>query len=299
MSEAFVKISESIIKQQSASFGQAIYPPRGHWGPAIQRGYQVVLAMSGSIELQAEGRTYQIPAGHTVLCEPYRKELFIFSPTSETQSLWCTVTPSLIPTDLQTRLKGSGCVIPISKTLHGLIDLGLHLINSPQVETSRHSLIESGQPHSLIKGVSRNAELDQLTHQLGLSVLQCFLADRSLEQTRREPPPVEKARHFIHENFAKAFALPELARFAGVTPNHLIKLFRTHAGMTPMEYLWQVRIDRGTALLQETGLSISEIAYQTGFRNPFHFSRRFTERYGRSPREFRRAQSPGASASQG
>ena len=43
--------------------------------------------------------------------------------------------------------------------------------------------------------------------------------------------------------------------------------------MTPVQYLWRYRIKSGLQLLRSTGLQISEIAFQTGFKTSYHFSR--------------------------
>jgi transcriptional regulator GlxA family with amidase domain len=57
---------------------------------------------------------------------------------------------------------------------------------------------------------------------------------------------------------------------------------------TPARYLWQFRIERGAAMLGETGHTVAEIAYRCGFQNPFHFSRLVKQHFGQSPKEIRR-----------
>ncbi len=289
MSGSFVKISESIIESASASFGQAIYPSGGQWG-AVQRGHQVLLVLSGHIELRLDKTRLVIPAGHAILCPPQRKELFLFPPEFETESIWCTMSDKLVPSSLRDRLVSATGVIPISKTLRTLVELGLNLTSSSYAKTSRLTHIEGGAPQKLVKSLSEHDDLDHLIWQMGLCVLHCFVSDYSEKLGRenvQEPLPLEKARHYIHEHFAENLTLSTLARCAAVTPNHLIKLFRERAGVTPIEYVWQVRLDRAMPLLRESGLSISEIAYQIGFKTPFHFARRFRKRYGKSPRAFR------------
>ncbi len=70
-------------------------------------------------------------------------------------------------------------------------------------------------------------------------------------------------------------------------------------GCTPARHLWKFRLERGVAMLEETGHTVAEIAYRCGFKNPFHFSRLIKQQAGRPPREIRRrawsAQHGGAS----
>jgi transcriptional regulator GlxA family with amidase domain len=53
--------------------------------------------------------------------------------------------------------------------------------------------------------------------------------------------------------------------------------------MTPMEKVWLLRLQEAARLLGQTGLGIAEVAYLTGFANPYHFSRRFKAHFGMQP----------------
>ena len=81
-----------------------------------------------------------------------------------------------------------------------------------------------------------------------------------------------------------------MARFAGITPRHLDRLFATHAGTTYATEYRRLRLDHAHRLLQQSGLSISEIALSTGFSSPGHFSRQYAEAFNMTPREARRKQ---------
>lgn len=80
-----------------------------------------------------------------------------------------------------------------------------------------------------------------------------------------------------------------MARFAGVTPRHLDRLFATHAGESFADTYRRLRLDHAEKLLQQSALSVSEIALVTGFSSPAHFSRAYRARFGESPRARRRA----------
>lgn len=77
----------------------------------------------------------------------------------------------------------------------------------------------------------------------------------------------------------------------GLTSNYLNRLFRCE-GVTMMRWLWSQRLQVAARLLSDgdqRGLSVSEIAYRSGFSDAAHFSRRFRGSYGTTPREFRAA----------
>lgn len=80
-----------------------------------------------------------------------------------------------------------------------------------------------------------------------------------------------------------------MARFAGMTPRHLDRLFATHAGESFADTYRRLRLDHAEKLLQQSALSVSEIAVITGFSSPAHFSRAYRTRFGESPRARRKA----------
>lgn len=59
-------------------------------------------------------------------------------------------------------------------------------------------------------------------------------------------------------------------------------------GMPPHEYIKKIRLQRAAELLQDPTLSISEVAYQTGFEDPNYFSRNFKDYYGVTASQFRK-----------
>lgn len=74
-----------------------------------------------------------------------------------------------------------------------------------------------------------------------------------------------------------------MARIAGVTPRHLDRLFATHLGTTFLEQYRRVRLAHARRLIEQSPLSISEIAVATGFSSGAHFSRLYRAMYGASP----------------
>src|SRR6516164_6786811 len=74
-----------------------------------------------------------------------------------------------------------------------------------------------------------------------------------------------------------------LARVSGVSEAHFARSFKEAFGVPPHRYLLTRRIERATALLRETDLSITEIAFQTGWQSLGTFGRTFRDVPGESP----------------
>jgi transcriptional regulator GlxA family with amidase domain len=78
-----------------------------------------------------------------------------------------------------------------------------------------------------------------------------------------------------------------LARVSGVSEAHFARSFKEAFGLPPHRYLLTRRLERAMALLRDTDLSITEIAFQTGWNSLGTFGRTFRDVTGESPGELR------------
>lgn len=74
-----------------------------------------------------------------------------------------------------------------------------------------------------------------------------------------------------------------LARVSGVSAAHFARSFKEAFGVPPHRYLLTRRIERATALLRDADLSITEVAFQTGWKSLGTFGRTFRDVTGESP----------------
>lgn len=78
-----------------------------------------------------------------------------------------------------------------------------------------------------------------------------------------------------------------LAQVSAVSVAHFAREYKRAFGLPPHRYLLTRRIERATALLRDTDLPITEIAFQTGWSSVGTFGRIFRDIAGESPGEFR------------
>lgn len=91
----------------------------------------------------------------------------------------------------------------------------------------------------------------------------------------------------LENDFSKDWKLEELLKIAHMSRSNLMRVFRKATGQTPIEYLVRLRIQRSMELLQNTDLSITEIAMEVGFNDSNYFTRQFRRILNESPRQFR------------
>ncbi|MCI0486650.1 MAG: AraC family transcriptional regulator [Blastocatellia bacterium] len=90
----------------------------------------------------------------------------------------------------------------------------------------------------------------------------------------REPEHVRRVREYLTEHYAENVSLEELSRIVGLSQFHLNRVFSREVGMPPHAFQTQVRIVEAKRLLRQ-GLSLSQVAAQTGFADQSHFTRHF------------------------
>lgn len=79
----------------------------------------------------------------------------------------------------------------------------------------------------------------------------------------------------------------ELAEMCGVSAEYFRRIFKSVYGVTPREYIKQLRMERAGELLLSGKRKITEVAAMSGYSDLSQFSRKFKEFYGVSPREYR------------
>lgn len=99
---------------------------------------------------------------------------------------------------------------------------------------------------------------------------------------------VEKAKDYIANNYSYPITVEEIAEYVGISRSHLFRAFKSHIQQSPKEYLTEFRIKRARQMLRETALSISAIAYSSGFDNNLYFSKAFKSKMRMSPSEYRK-----------
>lgn len=98
-----------------------------------------------------------------------------------------------------------------------------------------------------------------------------------------------KVTNYIMKNFTDDIPLSSIAEVANMTPTNFCTFFKNFYRQTFIEYLNNIRIGYACKLLGENGKNISEIAYESGFKNISNFNRQFKKNKGVSPAKYRQA----------
>jgi len=248
------------------SVGEVIYPPGGRLGPRTQINLQLVMLYRGTMTVWVDDVPLYAQAGSVTLLLPIHQEYFEFAADTETEHRWLHFYTETFPPILETRMSQLPPTMSLSSEMDNLIERALRL--------QRSSL----------------STADMLLRALALQMVWLYIGEG--EQMKATGFPfrsgtIELAIEYIHKHLKEDIQLKEIAYAAAVSENHLIRLFKRHLNTTPIEYLWNRRITHAVDLLQRTGLSIGQVASESGFKTSYHFSRRIREVTGFTPTQLR------------
>jgi len=98
-----------------------------------------------------------------------------------------------------------------------------------------------------------------------------------------------RAVDYIHSCFPSAVDLAEVAGAACLSKFHFLRLFKQAYGVSPYQYIQELRLTKAAALLSGTTMTVAEIAGSLGFDHPQSFSRLFFQRMSVYPAQYRAA----------
>jgi AraC-like DNA-binding protein len=131
--------------------------------------------------------------------------------------------------------------------------------------------------------------------EVGLLVAARYVAGVLDREPRIAPSPADRRRAVaaamsIDERAHEPLDLDTLAREAGLSPFHFLRLFAAVVGATPHQYVVRARLRRAARILAaDEARSVTDVALEVGFGDISNFTRTFHRAAGVSPRRFRRA----------
>ncbi len=97
-----------------------------------------------------------------------------------------------------------------------------------------------------------------------------------------------RCKNHIEKNFESIVDIGQIAESCAIGKSYLHRLFKEHAGTTPMAYIAERKMKRAAWLLINTDFTIKQISFSLHFNNQHYFSSVFRKTFGVSPTLYRR-----------
>ena len=157
-------------------------------------------------------------------------------------------------------------------------------IVTPKIEKTAYQVLTCRQHGLARKLFFESKALELLAYQLE------NLAPK--DAGRQSPPPIhaedqektEYAHDLIVNNLANPPQLLDLAKAVGMSHPKLNHCFKRLYGSTVFEYLRKQRLLRASEMLEQPGVTATEVSYAMGYSSPSHFSRAYKKFFGKPPR---------------
>lgn len=99
---------------------------------------------------------------------------------------------------------------------------------------------------------------------------------------------IKNGVELLRQEWNKNEKILRYADVCGISESGFYALFKDYYNMSPLEYRNEIRLLNAKSFLQNSSLSVKEIAFKTGFSDPYYFSRFFKEKTGVSPMKYRK-----------
>lgn len=113
-------------------------------------------------------------------------------------------------------------------------------------------------------------------------------AARSVAGEKKSESRLGTSLKYIHDHYTSEIKIPELARMENLSNSRYVARFTSDIGMSPMQYIVELRFRYACDLLENTDMSVKEVAALSGYDDPHFFSKLFKKHIGLSPSEYRK-----------
>lgn len=245
--------------------------PDWHWRLDLTD-YDLWLAVAGKGTLLLGGETYQVRPGTLFWLRPGDDGLAMHDPSDPLTVIY-----------VHFDFYRPGATQPTSVTADLLAQRHIPFTNHPRLESLLARIVRLNEIATVVGEVEAKALLN-------LALVEIYRQDalnRGSTNIQLDPR-VSRVLHHIHRHPVERMSLQHAAKLADLSPDHFSRLFKTNTGMSFRQYVLNARLDRARHLLEESTLSITEIADALGYDDVFLFSRQCKARFGTAPSRLRR-----------
>ena len=248
-----------------------------HWefnSPHFHKNYEILIAVRGSFDCFIDEQKYTLGEGDAILFQPFQVHGLHVHDNS---LVWCSTFSERFFKSITSTLQGKQAINPVFHP-------------DPIVTSFFLKQIDK------YIGKRREVTVDKITQEQEHMFKSCAYAMGSafLEQVELTPLP-ENAEslaanivRYIDERFKENITLDTISKHLGYNYQYLSKVFNQTFGMSFKQMLNRYRLEHAISLLGETNMSISDIAFESGFQSMRSFDQTCHDVYGKSPKEIRK-----------
>lgn len=240
------------------------------FGPYVRTDYVIHMVVSGRGTYRWKDRIYPVEANQAFLIFPQEKTVYKADEREPWSYMWIG--------------------------FHGL--LAEEFVE--EMGFSRENpVIPVRQMEALTECIKRMLKASQLTHVNELrrtsellQMVAIFMEDNEqmLSGKKQDYPStvyVHSAMDYMRYHMQEKIRMEDLADYIGISRSHLTGSFKKELGMSPLEYLINLRMEYAASLLRNTAKPVNLVSAYCGYEDSLSFSKAFKLKYGMSPTAYR------------
>ena len=161
------------------------------------------------------------------------------------------------------------------------VNIGTAKITKEEMENVKHHLLDF---IPLDKNYSVTEDQED-----GRNVLNNLINKQSTKSslTFNTTDKIKIILNYINEHFAEDISINTLATLCDYSEYHFMRFFKKHIGLTCIQYINNLRLEKASILLTSSNMPITDISLDVGFDNLSYFNKLFKRKYKLTPKEFR------------
>lgn len=136
---------------------------------------------------------------------------------------------------------------------------------------------------STLSGTEKHDRAALVFHQL-----MQYLYRRFYQSEQRISDETIRMKDYIQSHIARPITLRELGDAVFLSESQIIRIFKKDLGVTPYDYILDLKLLRAKTLLQNTALRVRDVAFSLGFHDEHYFSYLFRQKTGKTPTAYRK-----------
>lgn len=135
--------------------------------------------------------------------------------------------------------------------------------------------------------IQNSYQASSLIYRLMMELLQSSTLQQ--QEKMNWPQQIKQATAYMEAEFHHLQSLDDVAAATGLSKYYFTRMFTKTTGMSPMDFVTKLRIEKAVQLLRSSSLTVEEIAHTVGYSSGSYFSKVFRSRVGFPPADFRLA----------